>query len=248
MQPTLVTQRPAALAALAGLLLAGPAVAAVPEVQVLASRPSPIDAYLMPDEASEVALARSAAPPSVAANASVWVLGSTGYREVEAGSNGFACLVGRAWSAPIRFASGRLNPEFWSLEVKAPICLNPEAVRTILPVLVRRTELTLAGASLEEVERDAMQRYADGTFRPPHGVAMGYMLSKQQNLGLGVGHYMPHVMLYAPHADNEDWGGGNVLTGWPFVGENEGNPHSLVIIPLGRWSDGTPAEMFHAGP
>jgi hypothetical protein len=208
---------------------------------VTVGRPEPIDRYLMNDRSAEVALARSAAPPAVGARAAVWVLERGGYREAAAGENGFVCLVGRSWSAPIRFVSGRPNPEFWSPAVKAPMCLNAEAVRTILPPLVRRTELALLGRSLGEVEADTKERFAVGTYRPPQGVAMSYMLSRDQHLGHAVGHFVPHVMLYAPHAERKEWGALETLSGFPFVGENEGNPHALVIIPLGRWSDGSPA-------
>jgi len=207
---------------------------------ITAGRAEPLDRYLMSDRAAEVALARSAAPPAVGARAAVWVLDPGGYREAEAGDNGFVCLVGRSWSAPIRFVSGGPNPEFWSPVVKAPMCLNPEAVRTILPALVRRTELARLGRSLGEVEADTKERFAAGTYRPPHGVAMSYMLSKDQHLGQAVGHFVPHVMLYAPQAERKEWGALETLSGFPFVGENEGNPHALVIIPIGRWSDGSP--------
>jgi hypothetical protein len=213
--------------------------------EVAAGRAEPIDRYLMSDRAAEVALARSAAPPPVGARAAVWVLDRAGYREAAAGDNGFVCLVGRAWSAPIRFVSGRPNPEFWSPEVRAPMCLNPEAVRTILPPLMRRTELALLRRSLGEVEDDTKERFAAGTYRRPEGVAMSYMLSKDQHLGQAVGHFMPHVMLYAPHAERKDWGALGTLSGFPFVGEHEGNPHALVIIPLGRWSDGSTALQDH---
>jgi len=39
---------------------------------------APLDRYLMPDEKSEIALARSAAPASISGEAEVMVLGRTG--------------------------------------------------------------------------------------------------------------------------------------------------------------------------
>jgi len=214
---------------------------------VEASRPASITEYLMVDRDREVVLARSAAPPEIGARAAAWVLEPEGYREVAAGTNGFVCLVGRSWSAPLRFVNGRANPEFWNAKVRAPMCLNPEAVRTILPTLVRRTELTIAGRSLGEIEADTNRRFADGTYRAPHGVAMSYMFSKEQYLGDGVGHFVPHVMLYAPNAENVEWGGSRGITGWPFVAENEGNVHALVVVPAARWSDGSPAVTAGGG-
>jgi hypothetical protein len=41
---------------------------------------APFDQYLIPDEKSEIALARSAAPASISDGAEVMVLGRTGYR------------------------------------------------------------------------------------------------------------------------------------------------------------------------
>ena len=55
--------------------------------------------YLMPNEA-ELALAASAAPPNVAGKATFKVLTASGYRVEREGSNGFTCLVLRAWAAP----------------------------------------------------------------------------------------------------------------------------------------------------
>ena len=57
----------------------------------------PITPYLIPDRQAEVALARSAAPPSIAANAEVLVLTSQGFVTAVKGSNGFVCVeIGRA--------------------------------------------------------------------------------------------------------------------------------------------------------
>ncbi len=41
---------------------------------------APLNQYLMPDEKSEIALARSAAPASISDGSEVMVLGRTGYR------------------------------------------------------------------------------------------------------------------------------------------------------------------------
>lgn len=213
--------------------------------EALAARPQPIDSYLITDRGEEIRLARSAAPPTVAEQAGVWVLSPDGYVEAEPSGNGFVCLVGRGWSAPVRFVNGSPNSEFWSSAVRAPMCLNPEAVRTILPVLTWRTERAIARKSLGEIEAETRDRFERGEFVAPSGVAMSYMLSPDQHLGERVGHYLPHVMLYAPGARDHEWGRSGLLSGWPFIGESEGQPHALVIIPVGTWSDGSPVE--HGG-
>jgi len=51
----------------------------------------------MPDEQSEIALARSAAPASISDGAEVMVLGRVGYTTAAKGGNGFLCLVERSW-------------------------------------------------------------------------------------------------------------------------------------------------------
>jgi hypothetical protein len=58
---------------------------------------APLAQYLTPDLTEEIALARSAAPPSIAANAEVLTLGVKGYDSAVKGSNGFVCIVVRAW-------------------------------------------------------------------------------------------------------------------------------------------------------
>src|SRR5437899_2205988 len=55
-----------------------------------------VDQYLM-DRDTEIAMARSAAPPSIAKDATVMVLGKSGYETAVEGKNGFVCAVGRSW-------------------------------------------------------------------------------------------------------------------------------------------------------
>jgi hypothetical protein len=51
-----------------------------------------------------------------------------GYETAVKGKNGFVYLVDRAWQAP--FA----DPEFWNPKVRAPVCLNPQAARSVLRI------------------------------------------------------------------------------------------------------------------
>lgn len=60
---------------------------------------APVDQYLMPDQAVEVALARSAAPESIARDAEVQILGPHGFETAVKGRNGFVCIVGRSWTS-----------------------------------------------------------------------------------------------------------------------------------------------------
>ena len=56
----------------------------------------PLDQYLLADRSAEIDLARSAAPPSVARDATVMVLGRQGYETAVKGTNGFVCNVDRS--------------------------------------------------------------------------------------------------------------------------------------------------------
>src|SRR6202041_3176236 len=50
---------------------------------------APLDEYLMTDRSAEIAMARSAAPPSISGDAEVMVLGRHGYETAVKGTNGF---------------------------------------------------------------------------------------------------------------------------------------------------------------
>src|SRR5580704_5535982 len=58
---------------------------------------APLNQYLLADQNSEIALARSAAPGSISDGAEVMVLGREGYSTVVKGTNGFVCIVERSW-------------------------------------------------------------------------------------------------------------------------------------------------------
>src|SRR6516225_938390 len=110
---------------------------------------APLDQYLM-DRDAEIALARSAAPPSIAKDATVLVLGKNGYETAAEGTNGFVCMVGRLWTA------GFDHPEFWNPKGRGPACYNPQAARSVLPIDLMRTKFALAGKSKEEI-RESMK-------------------------------------------------------------------------------------------
>ena len=86
---------------------------------------APVDQYLMPDQNAETAMARSAAPASISADAEVPVLGRHGYETAVKGKNGFVCLVERSWMSPFDFA------QFWNPKMRGPICFNrPQCTRS----------------------------------------------------------------------------------------------------------------------
>src|SRR5438128_7544451 len=99
---------------------------------------APLDQYLM-ERNAEMALARSAAPESISRDAEVMVLGRHGYETAAKGKNGFVCVVERSWMSPSD------DPQFWNPKIRAALCFNPPAARSILPLTLKTTELVLAG-------------------------------------------------------------------------------------------------------
>src|SRR5262249_57064001 len=106
---------------------------------------APIAQYRIADPQEETALARSAAPPSISADAQVLVLGSQGYETAVKGKNGFVCFVERSWAA------GFEDPDFWNPKLRGPNCFNAPAARTELPQYLRRTEWVLACSTQQQL-------------------------------------------------------------------------------------------------
>src|SRR5262249_49732551 len=100
---------------------------------------APLAQYRIASQADEIALARSAAPRSIADHAEVLVLGEHGYEKAAIGTNGFVCLVIRSWD--VAFA----DPQFWNPKIRSPECMNAVAVRSVLPRYLTRTEWVISG-------------------------------------------------------------------------------------------------------
>jgi hypothetical protein len=184
--------------------------------------------YRMADRSEEIAMARSAAPASISDGAEVLVLGDRGYETAIKGKNGFVCLVERSWFAPFEDA------EFWNPKTRSPICLNPPAASTVLPVDLEKTQWALSGVS----KADMVARIQSSAVRPPAPGSIAYMMSKQGHLSDAVGHWHPHLMFFQPHVAVPDWGAN--LPGSPVLGQEGGpNEPTVYIVPLSKWSDGT---------
>jgi hypothetical protein len=192
---------------------------------------APAEQYLMANRSDEIALARSAAPASISNEAEILVLGDHGYETAVKGKNGFVCLVERAWFASFD------DPEFWNPKTRGPDCLNHAAATSVLPANLERTRWVLAGVS--KTEMAARTRSSAAARLIPARGAVGYMLSKQQQLG-DHGHWHPHLMFFEPHTSSASWGAG--LPGSP-VSASEGAPNegTTFFVVLNTWSDGTSA-------
>lgn len=197
---------------------------------------APLSQYLM-DRSAEIALARSAAPPSIADKATVLVLTPRGYKTAVAGSNGFVCAVERAWMSQYDF------PGFWNPHMRGPLCFNPPAVRSILPYTLERTELVLAGRTKAQIMAATRQDIRSHKLPRLEPGALTYMMSKQGYLNDDAGHWVPHLMFYFPRAAGATWGAD--LPGAPPMlnPQFQETPEALsvLMVPVTHWSDGTPA-------
>ncbi len=191
-----------------------------------------LDQYRM-ERNAEVALARSAAPESISQDAEVMVLGEHGFETAIKGKNGFICIVQRSWSA------GTDDPDFWNPKLRGPICFNPPAARSQIPITLKRTEAILASRSKERMSEALKGAFDSKELSPPETGSMCYMLSKQQYLGDAGQQWHPHLMFFLPLGTDPALWGAN-LDGSPVIEIN--NPLdqlTLFLIPVRRWSDGT---------
>ena len=192
---------------------------------------APVEQYMM-ERNAEIALARSAAPESISKDAEVMVMGRRDYETAVKGANGFVCVVQRSWTAGID------DPDFWNPKLRAPICFNPPAARTYLPLTIKKTESILAGRSKAQMFEDVRIGFEKKELPALEVGAMCYMMSKQGYLNDRDGHWHPHVMFFVPEKDAATWGAN--LPGSPILGATVKEDRLTVfLIPVGEWSDGT---------
>ncbi|HLM98162.1 MAG TPA: hypothetical protein VK335_02710 [Bryobacteraceae bacterium] len=193
---------------------------------------APLNQYLMPDEKSEIALARSAAPASISDGAEVMVLGRTGYRTAVNGANGFLCIVERSWGAATD------HPEFWNPKVRGPICFNPPSARTFMPIYMMKTKLVLAGKSKAEIVQATASALDKKELPALEPGAMCYMMSKRQYLTDQGMSWHPHLMFFVPGEAAKSWGAD--LAGSPVLAADDPEERvTIMMVPVGTWSDGT---------
>jgi len=207
-------------------------------------RMAAIGEYLM-EKNAEIQLARSAAPDSISRGAAVLVLERQGYETAVEGKNGFVCMVARSWMAAFDW------PEFWNPKVRAADCMNPQAARSIVPIVFLRSRMVMAGRSKAETVSAIKAAFENKQLPNLESGAMAYMMSKSAYLTDEGDHNGPHLMFFTPVLDAKDWGAG--AEGSPVVftplffspkeqSQMKGLPPILVFaVVLTNWSDGTPA-------
>ena len=192
-----------------------------------------LDRYLIADEKTEIALARSAAPPSISGAAEVMVLRRNGYATAVQGSNGFVCIVERSWGKATDDA------EFWNDKIRAPHCFNPAASKTFLPIFLKKTDLVLAGKTKAQILAATTSALEKKELPTPAPGAMCYMMAKQQYLSDDDMHWHPHLMFFVSGEVGKSWGAN--LPGSPVIAANDPEERATIFMVVAQtWSDGTP--------
>ena len=190
----------------------------------------PAEQYLMP-QGEEISLAKTAAPANISDRATIKVLTRSGFEVAQQGDNGSVCLVMRGFSAPT-FSPAQFRNLVYDTTVRAPICFTPPAARTAMPYYELRSKLALQGKSPDEIAEAVAVAYAKGELPKRNEVTLAYMWSAKQNLAPGIGHWHPHVMVFAPYYDNAMVGGNPFGSLLPQLTDDAGTPFAVVVIPV----------------
>ena len=190
----------------------------------------PLQAYMM-DREAEIALARSAAPDNISQNATVKILTPKGYIVAVNGGNGFVCLVMRGWSAPT-FTPVPFRNLVYDAAVRAPICFDPRASQSVMPYYELRSKLGMEQKTPDQIAQQIQNAYAKGLLPKRKAVSFAYMWSADQYLASGVGHWHPHVMVFAPYYQNAMVGGNPFGSPLPQVSDDAGTPFTVIVIPV----------------
>jgi hypothetical protein len=170
-----------------------------------------VDATTPP--AIQIALAESAAPPSVGQGSTVYVLGPTGYTKARDGKNGFTCLISRQRRDTVE-----------------PECFDAEGTATVLPLRLFVEAQRAGGISEAEISEAVEAGYRSGKFSAPRRPGLVYMLSDHNYVfspeRQEIIHFPGHLMFYAPYATEKEVGSG---PGAPFI-VAPGTPHALMIV------------------
>jgi hypothetical protein len=194
----------------------------------------PVAVYLMPDQAEEMRLARSAAPKSISGAAEIMVLGRNGYTIAVKGTNGFVCMVQRA------FAAGTDFSEYWNPKNRSPGCFNAAAARSYMQAILLKARLAMSGKTVAEIARATATARDRHEFSDPEPGAMCYMMSKEQYLNDAGKAWHPHLMFFAASHPADAWGANHDDS--PLIASDDIDAHvTILMLTVGHWSDGSAA-------
>jgi hypothetical protein len=167
----------------------------------------------------EIALAKSAAPASVADSAEVWVLGDQGYEKVINGTNGFGCIVQRGLGG----------------KSEIPRCDDASGVAALFPVYQLIERMRREGRTIGEAKTAIADGFKSGKLKEPRFGGISYMYSVDGVFVTPTGDripFTPHVMVYWPGCNVKQLGmstaAGMRGTALGFI--DYGTPECTLII------------------
>jgi len=142
----------------------------------------------------EIAVAKSAAPARLRADASVYGLRNGAYEKFVDGSGPLTCVIERNHADSL-----------------IPQCMDRGGVDSVLPAIIERSLMAVNGASFAEIKANNERQLREGGFAPLPGAGISYMMSAYNYIFVestsDVRKVAPHVMFYAPNLGNADIGG-----------------------------------------
>jgi len=155
-------------------------------------------------------------------------------------------MVARSWLVAFDW------PEFWNPKVRAAGCMNPQAARSMVPIVLLRSKMVTADRSKAETLSAIKKAFEKRQVPKLESGAMDYMMSKSAYLTDEGEHKGPHLMFLTAGMDAKDWGSGAadspvMSAPYWFFSSNEpsqikGLPPILVfLVGVTNWADGAPA-------
>jgi hypothetical protein len=146
----------------------------------------------------ESALALSAAPPHLRADATVYTYTRTGFMRTRTGTNGFACLLNR-------------DAFFYGASAFKPTCWDAVGAQSYLPVMLAVGAQLAAGASYAAIAAEIDAGFASRRYSLPTSSGVAYMLAGDLSLDPQTGRvirqlFPGHYMFYALGATNTQLG------------------------------------------
>lgn len=93
-------------------------------------------------------------------------------------------------------------------QVSVPLFASTRAaLQSVMPYYELRSKLAKDGKTPEQIAEGVQAAYAKGELPKREGVSFAYMWSADHNLGPGIGHWHPHLMVFAPYYENSMLGG-----------------------------------------
>jgi hypothetical protein len=101
-----------------------------------------------------------------------------------------------------------------------------------MPYYELRSKLGMEGKSPDQIAEGVQAAYVKGELPRRDTVSFAYMWSADQNLGPGIGHWHPHMMIFAPYYDNSMLGSNEAGSALPQVTDDARTPFTVIVIPV----------------